>query len=44
VTADNSVLSTQLFDLELNKSTKGAIRDSTKRGAVHKFFDWLNPF
>lgn len=44
VTADNSVLSTQLFDLELNKSTKGPIRDSTKRGAVHKFLDWLNPF
>lgn len=44
VTADNSVLSTQLFDLELHKTTKGPVRDSTKRGAVHKFLDWLNPF
>lgn len=44
VTADNSVLSTQLFDLELSKSTNGPVRDATKRGAVHKFFDWLNPF
>ena len=44
VTADNSVLSTQLFDLELAKSTRGPIGDSVKRGAVHKFFDWLNPF
>jgi flagellar L-ring protein precursor FlgH len=44
VTADNSVLSTQLFDLELHKTTKGPVRDSTKRGAVHRFLDWLNPF
>lgn len=44
VTADNSVLSTQLFDMELAKSTRGPIGDSVKRGAVHKFLDWLNPF
>ncbi|MDW8262507.1 MAG: flagellar basal body L-ring protein FlgH [Phycisphaerales bacterium] len=44
VTADNSVLSTQLFDLELSKSTRGPVRDSIKRGAVHRFLDWLNPF
>lgn len=44
VTALNSVLSTQLFDLELHKTTRGPVRDSTKRGAVHKFLDWLNPF
>jgi len=44
VTADNSVLSTQLFDLELAKSTKGPVRDGTRRGAVHRFLDWLNPF
>jgi flagellar L-ring protein precursor FlgH len=44
VTADNSVLSTQLFDLELNKSTRGPVRDSTKRGVAHRFLDWLNPF
>lgn len=44
ISADNSVLSTQLFDLELHKSTRGPIRDSTKRGAIHKFLDWLNPF
>lgn len=44
VTADNSLLSTQLFDLELTKSTRGPVRDSTKRGNIHKFLDWLNPF
>lgn len=44
VTADNSVLSTQLFDLDLSKSTKGPVKDSIKRGKLHKFLDWLNPF
>lgn len=44
VTADNSVLSTQLFDLELQKATRGPVRDSTKRGNIHRFLDWLNPF
>ena len=31
VTADNSVLSTQMFDLRLEKNTKGAVRGATKR-------------
>jgi len=44
VTADNSVLSTQLFDKELTKSHKGAVRDSTKRGWFTKLLDVLNPF
>lgn len=44
VTADNSILSTQLFDLDLSKTARGPVNDSVKRGAVHKFLDWLNPF
>ncbi len=44
VSADNSVLSTQLFDLELEKRNKGALRDSTKRGFIPKLLDALNPF
>lgn len=44
VTADNSVLSTQLFDLDLAKSTRGPVKDAVKRGAAHRFLDWLNPF
>jgi flagellar L-ring protein precursor FlgH len=44
ITADNSVLSTQLYDLELNKSHQGAVRDTTKRGWVPKLLDAINPF
>jgi flagellar L-ring protein precursor FlgH len=44
VTADNTLLSTQLFDLEFQKSTSGPVRDSVKRGNIHRFLDWLNPF
>jgi flagellar L-ring protein precursor FlgH len=41
---DNTLLSTQLYDLELNKSHKGAVRDTTKRGWVPKLLDAINPF
>lgn len=44
VSADNSVLSTQLFDKDLTKNHKGPVRDSTKRGWVSKLLDALNPF
>jgi len=44
VTADNAVLSTQLYDLELTKSHSGAVRDTTKRGWVPKLLDAINPF
>lgn len=44
VSADNSVLSTNLFDLSLEKKSSGAVRDSTKRGWVTKLLDALNPF
>src|SRR5204863_4285556 len=44
VLPDNTVLSTQLYDLELNKSHKGAVRDTTKRGWVPKLLDAINPF
>ena len=41
---DNTVQSTQLFDLELRKNHTGAVKDATKRGWVPRFFDWMNPF
>ncbi len=41
---DNTVLSTQLFDLELRKTHTGVVRDSTKRGWMPRALDWLNPF
>ncbi|MEM6560983.1 MAG: flagellar basal body L-ring protein FlgH [Planctomycetota bacterium] len=44
VTADNTILSTQLGDLDLRKFTEGTVRDATKRGLLPRFTDWLNPF
>ena len=44
VTADNTVLSTQLFDLEVQNRNTGALRDTTKRGWVPRVLDWINPF
>lgn len=44
VAADNTILSTQLADIDLRKNHKGSVRDTTKRGAVPRFVDWLNPF
>ena len=44
VTPDNTVLSTQMFDKDVTKSHKGAVRDTTKRGWLPKLLDVLNPF
>ena len=44
VTADNTVLSTQLYDLELQKNHKGDVRNATKRGWLPKLLDVVNPF
>jgi flagellar L-ring protein precursor FlgH len=44
ITADNTVLSTQLHDLVVRKTHKGAVRDTTKRGWVPRLLDVLNPF
>ncbi len=44
ITADNSVLSTQMFDLSLTKSHSGAVRDTTRRGWISKLLDVVNPF
>jgi flagellar L-ring protein precursor FlgH len=44
VTPDNTVLSTQVYNLELQKNHKGAVRDTTKRGLVPKLLDAVNPF
>ena len=44
VTPDNTVLSTQVYNLELNTKHKGAVRDTTKRGFIPKLLDFINPF
>ena len=44
VAADNTILSTQLFDLDLEKRNTGSVRDATRRGWFPKLLDVLNPF
>lgn len=44
ITPDNTVLSTQLFDFDVQKKTTGSLRDTTKRGWVPKLLDWISPF
>lgn len=44
VDASNSVLSTDLHDLDLQKITKGAVRDTTRRGLLPRLLDFINPF
>ena len=44
ITADNSILSTQLYDLELNKSHRGTVRNATRRGWGGKLLDAISPF
>jgi flagellar L-ring protein precursor FlgH len=44
IDASNSVLSTDLHDLDLQKITNGAVRDRTKRGLLPRLLDFVNPF
>ncbi len=44
VTADNTVLSTQLADFNLRKTHKGNVRNATKKGLIPKLLDAINPF
>jgi flagellar L-ring protein precursor FlgH len=44
VTADNSVLTTQLFDLELKTNHSGAVTDGTRRGFLPRLLDTFSPF
>jgi flagellar L-ring protein precursor FlgH len=44
VTPDNTILSTQLFDKEVTKTHKGAVKDTTQRGWIPKLLDVINPF
>ena len=44
VTPDNTVLSTQLADLQIVENNTGAIRDATRRGWIPKALDFLRPF
>jgi len=44
LSADNTILSTQLFDKDVTKTHKGAVRDTTRRGIVGKLLDALQLF
>jgi flagellar L-ring protein precursor FlgH len=44
ITADNSVLSTQLSNLDVKKTHTGAVRDTTERGFIPRLLDTINPF
>ncbi|MFN4243626.1 MAG: flagellar basal body L-ring protein FlgH [Tepidisphaerales bacterium] len=44
VTADNSVLSTQVADLMLEKHTTGSARRAQQRGFIPRLVDRINPF
>lgn len=43
VTAQNTVLSTQIFGLSIQSQHSGAARDAARRGWLMKTFDWLRP-
>lgn len=44
VTADNTVLSSQIADLNITIANRGALRAATSRGWILKTLDWLRPF
>jgi flagellar L-ring protein FlgH len=43
VTAENTVLSTQIADLNIESKHTGAARDAARRGWLMRAFDWLRP-
>jgi len=44
VTADNTILSTQVADKQVVVTNSGALRATTTRGWLGKLVDWLKPF
>jgi flagellar L-ring protein precursor FlgH len=44
VTADNTILSSQMFDKDVTKSHKGTVRQATRRGWLSKLLDVVSPF
>ncbi len=44
VSADNTILSTQLADFNLRKTHKGNVRNATRKGLIPKLLDVINPF
>ncbi|MEK6675374.1 MAG: flagellar basal body L-ring protein FlgH [Planctomycetota bacterium] len=43
ITPDNTVLSTQVADLDIAISNEGAVRANSSRGWIPKLIDWIKP-
>jgi flagellar L-ring protein precursor FlgH len=43
ITADNTVLSTQVSNLDIDIVTKGSIRNTTRPGWLGTIYDWIRP-
>jgi flagellar L-ring protein precursor FlgH len=44
VATDNTVLSTQIFDLDLQKNHKGDVKDAVTKGWLPRLMQLVNPF
>jgi len=44
ISPDNTILSTQIHDLNINEVQTGAVRDTTRRGWIPRLVDFLRPF
>jgi len=44
VAADNTVLSTQMYDLRVNKQHAGEVRKASKKGVITKVLEFLFNF
>ncbi|XAM01007.1 flagellar basal body L-ring protein FlgH [Phycisphaeraceae bacterium D3-23] len=44
ITPDNTVLSTQLYDLFIDKQHEGELKDSTEKGFLSRLLDFVFPF
>jgi flagellar L-ring protein precursor FlgH len=44
ISGDNTVLSTQMANLKLNKQTSGEVREGTRRGWLNSIIDKISPF
>jgi flagellar L-ring protein precursor FlgH len=44
ITADNTVLSSQLADFSVQKTNRGAVKDTTERGFIPRLLDRVNPY
>lgn len=44
VTADNTILSTQIYDQVIDVQHEGAVRDASKRGWLLRILDFASPF